>query len=195
MEEQVWRTNKNGEGIAKNISYILKFIDSIKFIASSLSNIVNNLSERIHRIKCIYGHDDKKWETCVIKYKYCDCIFEYTNFKDDLIEQKCLCCNKNYQHKFDERLKERFLNKYKFSHHNDKKFILLFWKMFILVNIWMIGKNSMKYHYLKKKDFYSHLNIWKYLEIFEICVSKYMSLTLKNSFSSMVSMAGRFKKE
>ena len=25
----------------------------------------------------------KKCETCGIKYKYCDCIFEYTNFKDD----------------------------------------------------------------------------------------------------------------
>ena len=24
--------------------------------------------------------------------------------KDDLIEYKCLCCNKNYQHKFDEKL-------------------------------------------------------------------------------------------
>ena len=44
VEEQVWRTNKNGEGIAKNISYILQFIDSIRFMASSLSNIVNNLS-------------------------------------------------------------------------------------------------------------------------------------------------------
>ena len=27
------------------------------------------------------------------------------------------------------------------------------------MNIWMIGKNLMKYHYLKKKDFYSHLNM------------------------------------
>ena len=38
---------------------------------SSLSNFVNNLSERIHRIKCKYGHDDKKCETCGIKYKHC----------------------------------------------------------------------------------------------------------------------------
>ena len=28
-------------------------------MASSLSNLVNNLSEGIHRIKCKYGHDDK----------------------------------------------------------------------------------------------------------------------------------------
>ena len=28
------------------------------------------------------------------------------NFKDDLIECKCLCCNKNYQQKYDGKLKE-----------------------------------------------------------------------------------------
>ena len=47
------------------------------------------------------------------------------NFKDDLIEHKCLCCNKNYQRKFDERLKKRFFNTYKFSNNDNKKLILL----------------------------------------------------------------------
>ena len=28
------------------------------------------------------------------------------NFKDDLMEYKYLCCNKNFQQKFDEKLKE-----------------------------------------------------------------------------------------
>ena len=50
---------RNGEEITKNISYILQFIDSAIFVASSLSNLANNLSERIHRIKCKYGLDDK----------------------------------------------------------------------------------------------------------------------------------------
>ena len=31
--------------------------------------------------------------------------------------------------------------------------------VFILPNIWMIAKNSMKHHYLKKEDFSSHLNM------------------------------------
>ena len=47
-------------------------------------------------IKCKYKHDDKKRETCGIKYKYCDYFHEYTNFKDDLIEYKRLYCNKDY---------------------------------------------------------------------------------------------------
>ena len=78
-------------------------------------NFVNNLSLTIHRIKCKYGHDDEKPETCRIKYKYGDCFLEYAIFKDDLIEYKYLCCNKNYQQKFDEKLKKRFSNTYKFS--------------------------------------------------------------------------------
>ena len=40
------------EEITKNISYILQFIESARFMASSLSNLVNNLFEGIHRIKC-----------------------------------------------------------------------------------------------------------------------------------------------
>ena len=55
-------------------------------------------------------------------------LLEYTNFKDDLAEYKCLCYNKNYQHKFDGKLKERFFNTHKFYNHNNNKFILLLWQ-------------------------------------------------------------------
>ena len=72
--------------LQKNISNSLQFIESARFIASSLSNFVNNISEQIHRIKCKFGHDDEKCETCGIKYKYCNCFLEYTNYKYDLIE-------------------------------------------------------------------------------------------------------------
>ena len=56
IEKEVTRIDKNGEKITKNISCILWFIDSARFMASSLSNFVYNLSEEIHRIKCKYGH-------------------------------------------------------------------------------------------------------------------------------------------
>ena len=75
LEKEVTRIDKNGEEVTKNTSYILQFINSTRFMASSLSNLVNN-----------DGHDDKTCETCRIKYRYCDCFFEHTNFKDDLIE-------------------------------------------------------------------------------------------------------------
>ena len=69
-------------------SYILQFIDNTRFMASSLLNLVNNLSEGIHRSKCKFDHDNKKCETCRIKYKYYDFFLEYTSFKDDLMEYK-----------------------------------------------------------------------------------------------------------
>ena len=48
---------------------------------ASSSNLINNLSEGIDKIKCTFGHDDKKCETCEIKYKHCDCFLEYTTLK------------------------------------------------------------------------------------------------------------------
>ena len=43
-------------------------------MASSLSNLLNNLSERTYRIRIKFGDDDKKCETCGIKNKYFDCF-------------------------------------------------------------------------------------------------------------------------
>ena len=73
------RINKNGEKITKNISFMLQFIDSARFMVSSLSNLINNLSEGIHRIKYKFGHSDKKYETFRIKYKHCNYLLEYAN--------------------------------------------------------------------------------------------------------------------
>ena len=50
------------------MSYKINFIDSARFMASSLSNLVDNLTEGVHEIKC----------------KYCDCFFEYESVKDNL---------------------------------------------------------------------------------------------------------------
>ena len=57
--------------------------------------------------------------------------------EDDLIECNCLFCNKNYQQKFDLKLKERFVNTYTFSNQDYNKFILILEKVFIFRNVWM----------------------------------------------------------
>ena len=44
IEKEVTRIDKKREEITENISYILQFIDSARFIPRSLSNLVNNLS-------------------------------------------------------------------------------------------------------------------------------------------------------
>ena len=64
-----------------------------------------------------------------------------------------------YQHKFDEKLKEQFLNTYKFSNHDNNKFILLLWKgvyPFEYIDDWeKFNETSL----LEKEEFYSHLNM------------------------------------
>ena len=125
-------------------------------MGSSLSNLVNNFSEGIYRMNC---SDDKKCETCGIKCKFCDCFLECTNFKEDLIEYKCSCCNKNYQHKFNEKLMERFYNTYKFSDNNNNKFISLFRKG-VYSNKYMDDWEKFNETLLiEKEDIYSHLNM------------------------------------
>ena len=50
MEKEVARIDKNEDEIANNISYRLQFIDSARFMASSLSNLVNNLSDELIKL-------------------------------------------------------------------------------------------------------------------------------------------------
>ena len=118
-------------------------------MASSLSNFTDNLAEEIHKIKFKYGYYNKKCKKCGLKYKDCECYLEYANVKDDFLIYKCSFCNKNYQKKFDEDLKQGFGSTYKFSDYD----IFCCEKVFINMSTGMIGKNSMKHHYLKNKIF------------------------------------------
>ena len=54
IEKEVTRIGNNGEEITKTLSYRLKLIDSTRLTAISLSNLVKNLAERTHKIKCKY---------------------------------------------------------------------------------------------------------------------------------------------
>ena len=97
IEKELAMIDKKGKEIIQNISYILQFIDSARFIELTISNLVNKFPEGTHRIKCKYGHYDKICETCEIEYKYCNSFLECMHFKDGLIEYKCFSCNKNDQ--------------------------------------------------------------------------------------------------
>ena len=72
----------------------MKFMDSARFMASSLSNIIgNNLAEGIHKNKCNYDFFF---------------FFEYESVKHNLIKYKCLSFNKDYSNKLNEKLRKRF---------------------------------------------------------------------------------------
>ena len=74
IEKEVTNIYKDDHGSVITISYKIKFIDSARFNASSLSNLVDNFAEGIHKIKC----------------KDCHSFVEYESVKDNLIKYKCL---------------------------------------------------------------------------------------------------------
>ena len=62
--------------MTKTTFYRLQFTDSAKFMVSSLSNLVNNFTEGISKIKCKHGYDNKKCETLGIRYKDCELCYQ-----------------------------------------------------------------------------------------------------------------------
>ena len=74
-----------------------------------------------------------------IKYNCCDCFLEYTNFRDNLIEYKCLCCNKIIKKSLMKTKRNDFL-----IHTNFLTMISISLfcceKLFTHTNIWIIGK-------------------------------------------------------
>ena len=58
IEKEVTGIGVNGEDIIKNISCILYLLIAQTFMARSLPNLANNVSEGTHKIKCKYGHDE-----------------------------------------------------------------------------------------------------------------------------------------
>ena len=69
IQKEVTKIDKDGNENVVPISYKIKFVDSARFMASSLPNLVDNLTEGIHKIKC----------------KDCDCFAEYESVRDNLI--------------------------------------------------------------------------------------------------------------
>ena len=99
-------------------------------MASALSSLVKSISEEIHKNKYKYWHDDENYG---IIYEVCHCFLEYKNFRDDLIEQ--VYAVTKLINKFDEKLKEQFLNSYKCSAMTLISLFSCSEKVFILKNI------------------------------------------------------------
>ena len=141
IEKEIPTIDTNGKEITRTISCRLQFIDSERFMASSLSCLGDNIAEGIRKLKCKYRNTDKmiKCEICGIKHKDGDCFLEYTNFRDDLVEYKCLCCGKNYQKQFDENFEKRFLTN--FLTMISTRLFYCCKRVFIHTNTRMVGKN------------------------------------------------------
>ena len=148
IKKEITKKDENGNDKIIKISYKIKFIDSYRFISTSLSKLVDNLSEGLHNDEC----------------KDCKSYFDYVTIKDNQgsciqLIFRCFSCKKNYEKDFNEKLIQRFANIYEFCNRDLNKFILL------------LRKGVYPYEYIdnwerfnelllpNKESFYSNLNM------------------------------------
>ena len=127
----------------KAIKYKIKFIDSFRFMSSSLSNLVDNLSEGLHNDK----------------YTDCKSYRDYMSIKDDQLIFSCFHCKKNLKKDFNKELIKRFANIYEFCNRYINIFVLLLRKG---VDPYEYMDSWERFHEAllrKTKDFYSSLNM------------------------------------
>ena len=81
IKKEITKKDKNGKDKITKISYKVKFIDSYRFMSTSLSNLVSNLSEGLHNDRCID----------------CKSCLDYMTTKVEQLIFWCFRCKKNYE--------------------------------------------------------------------------------------------------
>ena len=74
IKKEITKKDKKGNDKITKISYKIKFIDSCRFISTSLSNLVSNLSEGLYNDRCID----------------CKSCLDYMTTKDEQLIFRCL---------------------------------------------------------------------------------------------------------
>ena len=77
-------------------------------MSTSLSKLVDNLSEGLHNNRCVD----------------CKSCLDYIKTKDDKLIFRCFSCKKNYEKDFNKELIKRFANTYKFCNNDLNRFIM-----------------------------------------------------------------------
>ena len=133
----------NDKNKTLKITCKIKFIDSYRFMSTSLSKLVDNLSEGIHNNKSLN----------------CKSCLDYMRTKNEGLIFKCFNCKQDYEKDFNKELIKRFASTYEFCNKNLNKFILL------------LRKGVYPYEYMdnwerfdetllpNKESFYSNLNM------------------------------------
>ena len=85
-----------------DITYKTKFIDSLRFMSSSSSKLVDNLSEGIHNNKCVD----------------CKSNLDYIKTKNEKLILECYNCKQCYKKNFNKELIKRFASTYEFCNND-----------------------------------------------------------------------------
>ena len=146
--------NKNLE-----ITYKIKFIDSFRFMLSSLSKLADNFSEGIHNNKC----------------SDCKSNLDYVRItKNKKLLLKCFNCNIYYKKKFNNDLIKKFKNTYSFCNNDTtgsssseriNKFVLLLRKGFYPYEYMDSWERFNEKLLPSKKKIFIAILIWKILVI------------------------------
>ena len=139
--------NKNLE-----ITYKIKFIDSFRFMSSSLSKLVDSLSEGIHNNKCAD----------------CRSNLDYIKTKNEKLILECYNCKQRYRKKFNKELIKRFASTCEFCNNDTtgsssseriNKFVLLLRKGVYPYQYADTWERFSEISLPSKEDFYSNLNM------------------------------------
>ena len=112
-------------------------------MSNSLSNLVDNLSEGLHKDKCTD----------------CKSRLEYTSARGELLIFNCLKCRKNHKKHFTKYLIKRFANTHEFYDGNTNKFCLMLRKGVNLYEYMDSWKRFDEASLPEKEDYYSNLNM------------------------------------
>ena len=130
--------NKNLE-----ITYKIKFIDSFRFMSSSLSKLVDNLSEGIYNNKCAV----------------CKSNLDYIKTKNEKLILECYNCKQRYRKKFNKELIKRFSSTYEFCNNDLNKFVLMLRKGVYPYEYGDTWERFSEISLPRKEDFYSNFNM------------------------------------
>ena len=126
------------------ITYKIKFLDSYRFMSSSLSKLVDNLSEGIHNNKCLD----------------CGSCLDYVRItKNEKLVLECYNCKQRYKKKFNKDLIKKFKNTYSFCNNDLNKFVLLLRKGVYPYEYMCSWERFNETSLTSKEDFYSNLNM------------------------------------
>ena len=142
IKKEITKKDKNGNDKITKISCKVKFIDSYRFLSTSLSNLASNLSEGLHNDRCID----------------CKSCIDNMDTEDEQLIFRCFRCKNNYEKNFNKDLIQRFANTYEFCNGDLNKFVLLLRKgvyPYEYTDSWQRFDETLP----DKEVFYSNLNM------------------------------------